>query len=213
MPDSNPLHSLPDHVTITPSVLYFGTPVVLITTFNSNGTPNITPMSSAWALGDQVVLGLGSSGQGAENLQREQECVLNFPSPALWPQVEKLARATGRNPVPPHKAQAGYAHVADKFALGKFTPVASHVVRPPRIAECPIQFEAKLVALHGKPVEGQAEVHLIAETRVIHVHAHRAIVVPGTHHIDPAQWSPLLYVFRHYFGTGPDLGKTFRAER
>ena len=29
-------------------VLYFGTPVVLITTRNEDGTPNIAPMSSAW---------------------------------------------------------------------------------------------------------------------------------------------------------------------
>ncbi len=38
------------------------------------------------------------------------------------------------------------------------------------------------------------------------------IVVPGTSHIDTARWSPLLYVFRHYFGTGPDLGRTFKSE-
>lgn len=200
-----------EHLTISPSVLYFGTPVVLITTLNSDGTPNISPMSSAWALGDQVVLGLGSSGQGAENLQRERECVLNFPSPALWPQVERIARATARNPVPSHKAQAGYEYVADKFALGAFTAIASQMVRPPRIAECPIQFEAKLVAIHGEPVENQPEFHLIAETRVLRVHAHSSIVVPNTHHIDPAKWSPLLYVFRHYFGTGTELGKTFKA--
>ena len=211
MPTSDMLQSLPDHVTIEPSVLYFGTPVVLITTLNSNGTPNISPMSSAWALGDQVVLGLGSSGQGAENLQRERECVLNFPSPLLWPQVEKIGRATGRHPVPPHKAQAGYEYVPDKFALGAFTPVASQIVRPPRIAECPIQFEARLLAVHGDATENQPEFHLIAETQVLRVHAHRAIVMPNTHHIDPVRWSPLLYVFRHYFGTGPELGKTFKA--
>ncbi|QIZ34619.1 hypothetical protein [Saccharopolyspora sp. ASAGF58] len=38
-----------DHVTIAPSILYFGTPVVLLSTENSDGTANLAPMSSAWA--------------------------------------------------------------------------------------------------------------------------------------------------------------------
>jgi flavin reductase (DIM6/NTAB) family NADH-FMN oxidoreductase RutF len=181
---------------------------------NDDGTPNISPMSSAWALSDRVVLGLGASGQGAKNLQRERECVLNFPSPQLWTKVEKIARATGSHPVPAQKADAGYEYVADKFALGGFTPIASDTVRPPRIAECPIQFEARLLCVHGDAAStAQPTSHVIAETQVLRVHAHRSIVVPDTNHIDVAQWSPLLYVFRHYFGTGEGMGKTFKAER
>lgn len=45
------------HLTITPSNLYFGTPVVLMSTENDDGSANLTPMSSAWALGQVVVLG------------------------------------------------------------------------------------------------------------------------------------------------------------
>lgn len=208
-----PANATSKHVTISPSVLYVGTPVVLITTIDEAGMVNISPMSSAWALGSHMVLGLGSAGQGAENLSRQKECVLNFPSPALWPQVEQLARWTGRNPVPPHKAAIGFEHMADKFAPTGLTPVASEIVQPPRICECPLQFEARLVALHEGSSGTPNEKHLIAETEVLRVHAHSSIVIPDTHHIDTAQWSPLLYVFRHYFGTGPHLGKTFRAER
>jgi flavin reductase (DIM6/NTAB) family NADH-FMN oxidoreductase RutF len=55
------------HVTITPSVLYFGTPVVLLSTENADGTFNLAPMSSAWALGQVIVLGLGADrGQPAQ---------------------------------------------------------------------------------------------------------------------------------------------------
>ncbi len=39
------------HVTIEPSILYPGTPVVLISTQNEDGTANRAPMSSAWWLG------------------------------------------------------------------------------------------------------------------------------------------------------------------
>ena len=38
------------------------------------------------------------------------------------------------------------------------------------------------------------------------------VMLPGTQHVDTQRWSPLLYVFRHYFGTGQRLGKNFRAQ-
>jgi hypothetical protein len=31
-------------------------------------------------------------------------------------------------------------------------------------------------------------------------------------HINPAKWDPLNYNFRHYFGLGKELAKTFTAE-
>jgi flavin reductase (DIM6/NTAB) family NADH-FMN oxidoreductase RutF len=204
-----------EHIEINPSVLYVGTPVALITSVNPDGSVNISPMSSAWALFDRVVLGLTSTSMGRENLVRERQLVINFPSPDLWPQVEAIARATGRNPVPPHKAKIGYQFEPDKFALCGLTPQASTLVRPPRIAECPLQFEAEVVACHAPGAdwpEQRPEAFQIIESKVVRVHAHPGIVHRGTNHINTATWQPLLYVFRHYFGTGPDLGRTFKAD-
>lgn len=202
------------HQPIAPPVLYFGTPVVLITSLNPDGTTNISPMSSVWALGDRVVLGLSSTSKGRENAVRERQLVLNFPSPELWSNVEAIARTTGRSPVPPHKQKIGYRFEADKFGASGLTPQAADLVRPLRIAECPIQFETEVVAWHdpgaGWPQE-RPEAFQIVEAKVLRVHAHKNIVMPGTDHVDTARWSPLLYVFRHYFGTGPDLGRTFKA--
>ena len=204
---------LHDHQSIAPSVLYFGTPVVLMVTRNGDGTANITPMSSAWALGSCVVLGLSSATQGAANLQRDGECSLNFPSAALWPNVERIARTTGVKPVPSYKAEIGFVHEADKFALGGFAVQPSELILTPRIAECPLQFETRLLTCHrSAKQQGAASPHLILEVDVQRVHAHSSIVVPGTNHIDTAHWNPLFYVFRHYFGDAVDLGKTFRAE-
>src|SRR5437016_7801839 len=45
------------HKTIEPTILYFGTPVALISTLNQDGTPNLAPMSSAWWLGWSCMLG------------------------------------------------------------------------------------------------------------------------------------------------------------
>ncbi|HTU54879.1 MAG TPA: flavin reductase family protein [Acetobacteraceae bacterium] len=203
------------HISVRPTILYVGTPVAPITTLNPDGTPNISPMSSAWALSDRAVLGMSCTSMGRENAVREREVVINFPSSDLWPKVEAIARATARNPVPPHKVAIGYEFEPDKFARSGFTPLASETVRPPRIAECPIQFEAQVVSVNDPGADwpdGPEGRFQIVETRVTRVHAHRALVIPGTNHIDTTKWSPLLYVFRHYFGTGLDLGRTFKAE-
>ncbi|TAL80328.1 MAG: flavin reductase family protein [Beijerinckiaceae bacterium] len=203
------------HIEIAPTVLYVGTPVVLITSLNLDGTTNISPMSSVWMLFDRVVLGMTSTSKGRENAVRNRQIVLNFPSPDLWPKVEAIARGTGCNPVPPHKEKIGYKFEPEKFEASGFTPQASAVVRPQRIAECPIQFEAEVIVCHdpgGDWPKERPEAFQIIEARVVRVHAHPDIVIPGTNHIDTAKWQPLLYVFRHYFGTGFDLGRTFKSE-
>jgi flavin reductase (DIM6/NTAB) family NADH-FMN oxidoreductase RutF len=45
------------HRIIAPTILYFGTPVVLISTCNVDGSANLAPMSSAWALVQAIMLG------------------------------------------------------------------------------------------------------------------------------------------------------------
>lgn len=91
------------HRTIEPTILYFGTPVALISTLNEDGTPNIAPMSSAWWLGWSCMLGLGSMGKTSDNLIRTRECVINLPSEEQVTSVDRLALTTGKNPVPEKK--------------------------------------------------------------------------------------------------------------
>ena len=195
------------HVTITPPILYFGTPVVLLSTENADGTFNLAPMSSAWALGQVIVLGLGSQGQTARNLRHGGGLVINVPAPAQWEAVERLAPLTGRSPVPEDKRGA-FRFEPEKFAAARLRPEPSQLVRPPRVAECPLQLEAR--AADVRPgVEGD---FLIVQAEVLRVHADPRIVVPGTQHVDPQRWSPLIYNFRHYFGLGAELGCTFRSQ-
>ena len=203
----NPENTAPEHVVITPSVLYFGTPVALLSTENEDGSFNLAPMSSAWALGDVVVLGLGVRGQTGLNLAVRPDLVINLPGPWQWPAVERLAPLTGRNPVPEAK-RGTFRFEPDKFGAAGLGPQPSELVRPPRVAECPLQLEAR-VATIGHDASGD---FLIAQARVLRVHADRRVVVPGTQHVDPALWSPLIYNFRHYFGLGPELGHTFRSQ-
>ncbi|MCX4649581.1 flavin reductase family protein [Streptomyces sp. NPDC058293] len=196
-----------EHVTITPSILYFGTPVVLLSTENENGSFNLAPMSSAWALGHVIVLGLGAEGQTAHNLRSRHDLVVNLPAPAQWPAVERLAPLTGRTPVPVDK-RGSFRFESDKFAAAGLRPQPSELVRPPRVAECPMQLEAR-VARAQPDASGE---FLIVEAHVLKVHAAPRIVVSGSQHIDPAAWSPLIYNFRHYYGLGSELGHSFRSQ-
>ncbi|MER7894553.1 flavin reductase family protein [Micromonospora sp. NPDC094482] len=192
---------------IAPKVLYFGTPVVLLSTENDDASANLAPMSSAWALGQTVVLGLGPDGHTAHNLRSRPDLVINVPGPELWAAVERIAAMTGSDPVPEHK-QSTYSHERDKFGKAGLTPVPSVRVRPPRAAECPLQLEAR-VAHMALDADGE---FLIAQATVVTVHADPDIIVPNTSYIDPRRWSPLIYNFRHYFGLGEQLGHNFRSE-
>ena len=54
---------------IKPKILYYGTPVILLNTLNEDDTVNISPISSSWALGDYIILGIGLGGKAIENLE------------------------------------------------------------------------------------------------------------------------------------------------
>ena len=66
------------HTVIDPAILYFGTPVVLVSSTNANGSSNLAPMSSAWWLGHSCMLGFGTRTQTPQNVQRTGEFVLNI---------------------------------------------------------------------------------------------------------------------------------------
>lgn len=201
-------HSPATHLTIEPKILYVGTPIALVTTISPDGSANIGPMSSAWTLGRTVVLGWDAASQTLANLARDGQCVINYPDARQWRRVEAIALLTGHNPPAAHKADQ-YAYAGDKWAPGGFTPQPSDVVRPPRIAECAIQCEAEVQAIH-QPAGPDGDDFRIVEAYVRAVHADRGILDPATGHIVTSAWSPALYVFRDYFGTGPRLGRTRR---
>ncbi|GAA0712826.1 flavin reductase family protein [Dactylosporangium roseum] len=206
MTTSQPLGPI-KHLTITPKILYFGTPVVLLSTENEDGSANLAPMSSAWALDHVVVLGLGRAGQSGHNLTHRPDMVINLPAAHQWQAVERLAPLTGRHPVPVDKHDR-FRHEPAKFTAARLTTQASLRVRPPRVAECPLQLEAR--AADVRP-DSSGE-FLLVEAHVLAVHADSRIVVPDTDHIDPAAWNPLIYNFRHYFGLGEQRGRSFRSE-
>src|SRR5882757_8671779 len=97
---TTPTHKTVIHKTIEPTILYFGTPVVLVSSLNPDGSANLAPMSSAWWLGWRCMLGFGARSATPQNILRTGECVLNLPSAAMAPFVDRLALTTASDPVP-----------------------------------------------------------------------------------------------------------------
>ncbi len=194
------------HSTIEPGILYFGTPVVLISTRNEDGSLNLAPMSSAFWLGWRCVLGLAATSKTPQNMVRTGECVLNLPSAALAGMVDRLALTTRSDPVPEGKIRRGYRYEPDKFGLSGFTPVPSETVSAPRVRECPVQLEAVVEAVHGLAenddvLRGRTSV---IEVRIQRVHVDESIVMAGEpNRIDPDKWRPLILSFQEFYGLGP----------
>jgi flavin reductase (DIM6/NTAB) family NADH-FMN oxidoreductase RutF len=194
------------HLRSEPPILYFGTPVVLISTRNEDGSANLAPMSSVFWLGWRCMLGLSAYSRTTENLRRTRECVLNLPSENEVGAVDRLALTTGSDPVPPHKASRGYRTVRDKFAAARMTPRPSETVAPPRAHECPVQLEAVLEGEHGLAQSDEMlRGRVVAfEVRIQRVHLSPAIVAHGEpNRVDPDKWRPLIMSFQKFYGLAP----------
>lgn len=188
------------HKTVELPILYFGTPVAIISTMNEDGSPNLAPMSSVWWLGQSCMLGLGAASKTSENLLRERECVINLPSADQVTHVDRLALTTGRDPVPEYKAKMGYEYVPDKFEIAGLTAMPSQTVAPPRVKECPVQMEGTIYQVHqfGKQVNANAfEVH------IERVHVDDELLFDTEQdRVDALRWNPLIMSFREFFGIG-----------
>ncbi|MDR3622808.1 MAG: flavin reductase family protein [Paludisphaera borealis] len=206
------------HQSISPAILYLGTPVVLVSTVNENGSYNLAPMSSAFWLGWRCMLGFEAVSKSPQNLIRTGECVLNLPSDTQVDAVNRLAYLTGSNPVPPGKSKRNYQFEEDKFGASGLTPIGSETVGAARALECPIQLEAKVArvnpvmadgydySVHERSAECTLEGIVCIEVRITRVHAHPSILMDGKpNRIDPDRWRPLIMSFQRFYGLGPEL--------
>lgn len=203
------------HQTCKPAILYFGTPVVLISSTNEDGTINIAPMSSIFWLGWRCIIGMSRSSKTIENLVREKECVLNLPSVNEVNAVDKLALTTGRKNIPLGKQEKGYTYVLNKFEIAGLTPMDSEVVSPPGILECPVALEAIVKEIHpiGEDNEKMRSRIVTIELEIVNVRVHPEILKEGKpNQIDPDKWKPLIMSFQHFYGLGDQVHPSKLAE-
>ncbi len=197
-----------------PSILYFGTPVALLSSENADGSTNLAPMSSVFWLGWRAVLGLSAASQTAQNLQRHGEVVINLPSVTMADQVDRLALTTASDPVPVYKALRGYRREHAKFARAGLTPWPSETVSPLRALECPVQLEGRIEAVHSVAAEEEAlrGKVLTFEARILRAHLDTAILMDGDpNRIDPDKWRPLIMSFQKFYGLGAQAGPSTLA--
>jgi flavin reductase (DIM6/NTAB) family NADH-FMN oxidoreductase RutF len=196
------------HVNSEPSILYFGTPVVLVSTVNENGSYNLAPISSAFWLGWRCIIGVGASLKTTENLLRTRECILNLPSVNEARAVNALALTTGTYPVPPGKLRKGYRYEPDKFRVAGLTPMPSEVVQAPGVVECPVQMEALVTTVNpvAEDDEGLKNRILTIELKIIKVRVHESILKNSdANHVDPDKWRPLIMSFQQFYGLGDQV--------
>lgn len=197
------------HRDVSPAIHYWGTPVVLVSTLNPDGGVNISPMSSAWWLGWSCMLGFDATSQTVHNLARERECVLNLASVDQADAVNALALTTGSASVPLHKRLLGYERVADKLGRAGLSAAPSALVKPPRVAECPVQLEAVVVRLRpfAKEDARMAVPACAVEVRLVKAHVDEALL-SAPDRIDPDRWRPLIMSFRQLYGLGARLDRS-----
>jgi flavin reductase (DIM6/NTAB) family NADH-FMN oxidoreductase RutF len=203
------------HKRSEPEILYFGTPVVLISTCNGDGSFNIAPISSIFWLGWRCVIGISAFSKTTENIKRNGDCVLNLPSANEASAVNRLALTTGSCQVPEGKKRKGYNYIKDKFSVARLTPQQSDTVKAPRIIECPVQMEARLEAIHSiaeNDVQQKGKI-LTMEFRIQRIYLEESIMMDGyDNRVDPDKWKPLIMSFQKFYSLGDQIQNSRLAQ-
>lgn len=139
---------------------YQVSPVVLVTTMGPTGRLNVAPKTQVTRIGRGPLIGFGCtpSHHTYQNIAATGEYVIGYPGVDL---LDTLARC-GR----------GFSvAVADEIAAAGLTPVTAKEVKPPRLAECPISLECKLLEIrdYGEYsfIVGRVVVAWIDEEKVV----------------------------------------------
>jgi flavin reductase (DIM6/NTAB) family NADH-FMN oxidoreductase RutF len=183
---------------LNPKMLYFGTPVVLVSSRNADGSTNLAPMSSAWWVGKTAMLGLSVNSQTVRNLEQRPLCVLNLVDATMVDAIDRLALLTGRSDVPEYKQARGYTYEPDKFAAAGLTPAPFGGQMPAGVAESLIQLEGRVQRIH--PIDGPGSGLRALEVSVLHTHVDDSLLMADhPTYIDPLRWDPMFMKFTEYF--------------
>jgi flavin reductase (DIM6/NTAB) family NADH-FMN oxidoreductase RutF len=185
---------------LNPKMLYFGTPVLLISSLNADGTTNVAPMSSAWWVGNTAMLGMSVNSQTVQNLQQRPACVLNLVDASMVDAVDRLALLTGRPDVPDYKRDRGYTYEPDKFRAAGLTPASLGADMPAGVAESPIQMVGQVRSIRDIDEEDSGLRAL--EVSVLATHVEDSLLMTDhPKYIDPLRWDPLFMKFTEYFSS------------
>ena len=176
--------------TIEPARPVYPSPAGLITSVDADGRPNIITLGEVFnvSISRPVILGLAiRPATYSHGLIRESgEFVVNLPPASLVRQVDQCGNVSGRDGV-------------DKFELTGLTPMPSTFVRPPLIAECPVNIECKLNSVQ---TVGDHDLFL-GEAVAVHVDEDKLSTKGG---IMTERLDTLAYVDGKYWNFGEMIG-------
>jgi len=118
---------------LKPSALVYPTPVVLVTSVDENGRPNICTLAAVGILSGKpphVGISIRPSRYSHGLISRTKEFVVNIPTTDIVRETDYCGVVSGRT--------------VDKFREAKLTQMKAKKVRPPIIKECPVSLECKL---------------------------------------------------------------------
>ncbi|CAI8868284.1 flavin reductase family protein [Kosakonia quasisacchari] len=136
-------------------------PIGWIASLDGQGRRNLAPYSFFNCFNYRPpIIGFASSGwkDSVRNITKTKEFVWNLTTRALA--------------VPMNETSASLPHGEDEFARAGLTPVASRIIKTPRVAESPVNFECRLsqciqlTAADGTPVDSWL---VLGEVVAVHI--------------------------------------------
>jgi flavin reductase (DIM6/NTAB) family NADH-FMN oxidoreductase RutF len=166
-------------------------PVAWVSTVDREGTPNLAPHSYTTIFStDPPTIGFVSVGRkdSLNNAEATGEFVLNIAGISLIEQLNTTA--------------ANFPPTEDEFTWAKLTHIPSDTIRPPRVGEAPVAFEARVAQII--PI-GNCFL-ILGEVQRVHV----ADEIMRDGRIDPVLLDPVLRLAGSMFA---HLGETFQIPR
>jgi flavin reductase (DIM6/NTAB) family NADH-FMN oxidoreductase RutF len=177
-----------DRVLYEPSRPVYPSPTSLVTSVDAAGKPNIITLGETFNLSirNPVIVGIAIAPERYSHtlISEEREFVVNLPPASLLPQLLQVGSMSGRE--------------HDKFAEIGLTALPATHVKPPLIAECPVNVECRLLF-----VQTIGDHDLFAgEVLAHHVDPD---VLGENGRFDPAKLSTVVLAGGHFFDLGEHL--------
>src|ERR1700712_733157 len=139
-------------------------PICFASTVNREGNVNLSPFSFFNLFSTNPPICIFSPSRRVrdnttkhtlENILEVPECVINIVNYSMVQQTSL--------------ASVEYAKGVNEFIKSGFTPIASELVKPPRVAEAPVQFECVVNEVKSLGTGPGAGNLVIAEIKLIHI--------------------------------------------
>lgn len=155
-------------------------PIALVTTIGSDGVANAAPFSLFNMLGvdpPMLMFSLtpraGAPKDTARNIQAIPEFVVHIVDESVMAKMNLCS--------------ADFPHGISEIEFAGLRTRPSMKVRPPRLDECPAQFECRLIEI----VKVGRRPNLVIIGEVVMMHYRDGIVDPRTHYVDAANLAPV----------------------